>query len=384
MIETKLFTEFLPAEKSSIEELYKQHEYFSNQEMLKSFMNSMPASVIMLNKNRQIICANKYFMKLSGKNSISEIIGLRPGDVFNCDHAAKSLSGCGTTKFCTVCGAAKAIFESQQNISSIHECLLTREDADALDLQVWANPFIYNDEFFTIFAIIDKSDEKRRANLERIFFHDILNTAGGIKGYVELMHDSDSEELKEYITVTYDLSERLIEEIESQRELIRAEKNELVISSKPFSTYDMLKEIRTLYLSHCVARNKKILIDENCLDTIMSSDKSILRRVLGNLVKNALEVISEHESIRLNCFLNEDKIVFSVHNSTFIPEVLQLQIFKRSFSTKGLGRGLGTYSVRLFTEKYLNGTVDFTSDQNSGTTFFVSYPRELKTEREFN
>mgnify|MGYP006293419399 CR=1 len=34
-------------------------------------------------------------------------------------------------------------------------------------------------------------------------------------------------------------------------------------------------------------------------------------------------------------------------------------LFKRSFSTKGVGRGIGTYSMKLFGEKYLKGKVDF-------------------------
>ena len=52
----------------------------------------------------------------------------------------------------------------------------------------------------------------------------------------------------------------------------------------------------------------------------------------------------------------------------------RLQVFQRSFSTKGSGRGLGTYSMRLLTEHYLRGSVGFTSSAAEGTTFFASYP----------
>ncbi len=57
-----------------------------------------------------------------------------------------------------------------------------------------------------------------------------------------------------------------------------------------------------------------------------------------------------------------------------MPREVQLQIFQRSFSTKGLGRGLGTYSVRLLTERYLKGSVSFTSSAEFGTTFRVRCP----------
>ncbi|MCC6352468.1 MAG: ATP-binding protein, partial [Verrucomicrobiae bacterium] len=63
-----------------------------------------------------------------------------------------------------------------------------------------------------------------------------------------------------------------------------------------------------------------------------------------------------------------------VHNTGHMPRHVQLQLFKRSFSTKGEGRGLGTYSMKLLGEHYLRGTVDFTSTPESGTTFRVTFP----------
>ena len=61
-----------------------------------------------------------------------------------------------------------------------------------------------------------------------------------------------------------------------------------------------------------------------------------------------------------------------------MSEVVKLQVFRRSFSTKpGTGRGVGTYSARLLTERYLRGTLRFHSDEGEGTTFTSRYPRHL-------
>jgi sensor histidine kinase regulating citrate/malate metabolism len=57
-----------------------------------------------------------------------------------------------------------------------------------------------------------------------------------------------------------------------------------------------------------------------------------------------------------------------------IPSVAQKQIFQRSFSTKGSNRGLGTYSMKLLGENYLKGAVDFESDEEDRTTFYVKLP----------
>ena len=56
--------------------------------------------------------------------------------------------------------------------------------------------------------------------------------------------------------------------------------------------------------------------------------------------------------------------------------LLQRQIFQRSFTTKrGEGRGIGTHSIRRFTERYLRGNVSFTSTENESTVFSVSLPK---------
>lgn len=66
--------------------------------------------------------------------------------------------------------------------------------------------------------------------------------------------------------------------------------------------------------------------------------------------------------------------MFWVHNPTVMPRKVQLQVFQRSFSTKGKGRGLGTYSVKFLSERYLQGQVFFASTPETGTTFTVHYP----------
>jgi signal transduction histidine kinase len=50
---------------------------------------------------------------------------------------------------------------------------------------------------------------------------------------------------------------------------------------------------------------------------------------------------------------------------------VRAHVFQRSFSTKGTGRGLGTYSIKLLTERYLGGRVWFESAEGQGTTFHV-------------
>ena len=64
---------------------------------------------------------------------------------------------------------------------------------------------------------------------------------------------------------------------------------------------------------------------------------------------------------------------FSIHNDADMPDSVGAHVFQRSFSTKGLGRGLGTYSIKLLTETYLGGKAWFDSGDRQGTTFHVEF-----------
>ena len=67
-------------------------------------------------------------------------------------------------------------------------------------------------------------------------------------------------------------------------------------------------------------------------------------------------------------------MVFWVHNPGHMDPSVQHQVFRRFFSTKGPGRGLGTYSIKLLAEEYLGGRVSLDSSPERGTTFVLSLP----------
>jgi sensor histidine kinase regulating citrate/malate metabolism len=97
--------------------------------------------------------------------------------------------------------------------------------------------------------------------------------------------------------------------------------------------------------------------------------------VLGNLVKNALEATPERGTVTTSCRSIGGRVRIDIRNAGVMPPDVQMQVFQRSFSTKAeRGRGIGTYSVKLFVERYLRGTVAFTSMEPDGTTFSVTLP----------
>jgi signal transduction histidine kinase len=166
-------------------------------------------------------------------------------------------------------------------------------------------------------------------------------------------------------------------EIMAQRQLSEAEHGDLNVKVTSIEILHFLKHIVNLIQEMKVAKDININISPEMKDFSFISDPVILNRVITNLLKNAVEASEPGQSVNIKGEKLNDTVVFTVHNESFIPRNIQLQIFQRSFSTKGEGRGLGTYSIRLLTEQYLKGKVHFTSDENKGTNFHITLPNEI-------
>lgn len=367
-------THFASPERTEKEELLRQKSIFDNLPELSFFLAAIPNIYLILNNNRQVIYANKTALDSFGFSEIGPLLGMRPGEAIHCQHSDEMEAGCGTSEACRHCGAVNAILAGLNNEKDIREFRTSTIDNEStFDYRVWTTPYKISGENFVLFALDDISHEKRRKSLERIFFHDVLNTAGGIKGISSLIHEFP-EEVNDFKDILYDSSNQLINEILTQRDLANAENNELSVVVNKLNSKSIVKFLFSIFSKQEQFKKINILINPDIATIDFESDETLILRVLSNIVKNALEASTEGQTVTINCSHNADKVIFSVHNQRYIEEEVRLQIFQRSFTTKGEGRGLGTYSMKLLSERYLGGKVNFTSDEMVGTTFFAEYP----------
>ena len=371
-------TEFAPAERVPLEIIRQQAASFNQLPFAPVLLNSSLNFILVLNAQRQIVFATRNFLSLPGFKDFDQILGQRPGEALGCLHSDTNPSGCGTSVFCQECGAVKSIVNGLAGRVDVQECRLTRHlstGPQAMDLLVSSTPWQQNGENYVVVAVSDISNEKRRHALERTFFHDLVNTAGGLNGLMDFIKEEAPLTLKPDMDVVRQGLDDLLELVATQRELLAAEQEELAPSLRPALTRDMLEQVVRLFAHHDLACQRRLMVAPGAVNKPFTTDASLLKRVLGNLVKNALEAISPGEMVTLDCTAHEQNITFTVQNPGVMPREVQLQVFNRSFSTKGNGRGLGTYSVKMLTEKYLRGQASFVSGPATGTVFSVTYPR---------
>jgi signal transduction histidine kinase len=339
-------------------------------------LDAIPVVLVVLNRRRQIILANAQALEAT-RRDMEHILGKRPGEAFGCIHADQEPGGCGATEFCSKCGAIRSIIMGLEGVKNIQECNLLRrglQGIEALDLQVSSSPIEVEGHSHTLFCIQDQSDLKRRRTLERLFFHDILNTVGGLRGLSGILSQEVPDQLKpdaEFINSTL---AHLVDELQGQRDLLAAENNELTPVFIPLNSREVLGMVARMGSSLAQTGGKNVHVLPESQDVEFVSDNSLVKRVLINMVKNALEASNAGEGVRLSCRPDGDGVVFQVSNPAVMSNDVRLRVFKRNFSTKGSGRGLGTYGMKLLSERYLEGDVSFTTRRPEGTVFTLRLP----------
>ena len=376
-------TYFAPAGRDAPDELRRKSNVVAQTPWLTRTLNAMPSMAMILNGNRQIVAANEALLAVLNA-SVAAVAEKRPGEAVGCIRAQEGPDGCGTSRHCVTCGAVNAILDSQKEEKKVvRECRILADSPNgitAMDLKVTASPIRIDSDSFIVVAVEDISQAKRLTVLQRTFFHDVLNIAGCIQGYARYVLKGEGASSAAVCDNLAQMADQLIGEIQAQRDLIYAELGDFQPRPMPVLVSQVFQEIRVQYQKHSVAEDRSIVLG-TVWDGTVIADRRLLARVLGNMVKNALEATASGGTVTLACTEQGDEVTFAVHNAEVMADEVQLQIFQRSFSTKERhGRGIGTYSMKLFGERYLGGKVEFTSRSPEGTTFTLTIPKQAAGE----
>ncbi|MBI3564809.1 MAG: PAS domain-containing sensor histidine kinase [Elusimicrobia bacterium] len=377
MIDGTTRARFLPAERSTPAEIAAARQALSSAPLLGPLLDGMTQFALVLDARRQIVLANRAVTEALGRSE-DELAGLRPGEALGCVRA-RTGAGCGTTEHCAVCGAGQALLSVSKGRDDERLCRMIAEPPVwDRDLSVRATRFRHAGKGYTLLTATDLSAENRRRTLEKLFFHDVLNTAGAVNGLSTLIPEASDEEFETFCGLLQRSSTLLLDQIVSQRDLTRAENGEYEVRPSPCPAGDFVRTVARLVEAHPAASGRTIAVAPGDEAARIVTDRNLLMRVFANMLKNAAEAEPRGTTIGAGWDAAPDGgLELWVRNPSVMPREVQLQLFQRSFSTKGEGRGLGTYSMRLLTERYLDGKVAFRSEPGFGTEFRASLPARL-------
>ncbi len=225
--------------------------------------------------------------------------------------------------------------------------------------------------------VISESLEKRNvqyARLLKIVAHDLRNPIGAIHSASDMMQKAEKQDVF-LLKMVNDSSNRCLQLI---RELLETD-----FEVKPDALHKSATDVSvflqdTVELLAFKAKEKRQILEVKAdSDLTLNIDREQIRRVIENLVINAMKFSPEAAVILVTAGRKGEDIVIAVRDEGIgIPSAMAKHLFDPFTSAKRKGTaGEQTYGLGLYISKQIveahGGEIWFESEEGMGSTFFV-------------
>ena len=134
------------------------------------------------------------------------------------------------------------------------------------------------------------------------------------------------------------------------------------------------KVIEDVMLIVPIPNNLQVVLEVEKDFPLITADFSMLKRVLINLVQNAVQAMPDGGKLTVKANSKEKNALISVEDTGVgIPEAFKTRLFQPMVTTKAKGQGLGLAVVKRLVEAQ-GGAISFDSKVGKGTKFTVELP----------
>ena len=233
----------------------------------------------------------------------------------------------------------------------------------------------------------EKEIEQRETEFISTASHQLRTPMTGIRWVVERILKKETKLTargKEYLRDIEKSTTRLSQLIDALLNVSRLDSARVSIIPEPIELVGVLKG----YFDECRPlidkKQLKFTFKSKLQKLPIESDRSALRNIIQSVVSNAIEYTPEAGKITVSLEKAANTFTVAVADTGIgIPKEAQRTIFEKFVRAanaqlvKTDGTGLGLYIAREAT-KFLGGKIWFESEENKGTTFFVTLPLKSK------
>ncbi|MBI4239896.1 HAMP domain-containing histidine kinase [Candidatus Uhrbacteria bacterium] len=222
--------------------------------------------------------------------------------------------------------------------------------------------------------------------------HQLRTPLATINWYTEMLLSGDAGKLtrdqKKYLQEIYQSSTRMTELVNALLNISRIELATFSIEPEPIKVKRLLEDVLKEFVP--IIRAKKLCLKKTVdpRQPLLSIDQKLLHIVLENLISNAIHYTPDRGIITLETRKGDNDLVIQITDTGYgIPKAQHDNIFTKLFRADNVrerdttGNGLGLHLVKLILEQS-GCEIWFDSQENSGTTFYVSIPLQGMKQRD--
>src|SRR5258708_15146039 len=260
--------------------------------------------------------------------------------------------------------------------ANLHERLAVQNDRDELGQLARS--------FNSLLDRLSQSFERQRRFMADAS-HELRTRVAILRGESEVALSQKERSVGEYqesLGVLHHEAKRLTHIVEDLFTLTRADAGQYPLQPRDFYLEELVAECvhsaRTLALA-----KRTSLTFEEASESPIHADESLLRRMILNLLDNAIKYTPEGGRVTVTCRRLGDEYVLSISDTGGgIPADLQPRIFERFFradkarsreENDGGGAGLGLSISRWIAEAH-HGRLELTRSDSTGSTFAAYLP----------
>lgn len=244
--------------------------------------------------------------------------------------------------------------------------------------------------------IIEKEIDRAKSEFVSLASHQLRTPLSAINWYAEMLLAGDIGKIslaqKKYLEQIYNSNQRMVALVNSLLNVSRIELGTYLVEPKAVK----LSEISSSVISELLPeiKNKKLTISEKYSQNlpIIQADPNLVRIIFQNLLSNAIKYTPAGGRVAVEIAVQvanpkdilrgRGSILIKVSDSGYgVPKSQQSQIFTKLFRADNVkireteGNGLGLYLVKRILDS-AEGKIWFESQENKGTTFYVTFPLE--------
>lgn len=221
-----------------------------------------------------------------------------------------------------------------------------------------------------------KGGRMNERQVERKFYHDLLNLASSARGISEVITEVDEKTRSEMLSLLGSISETMIETINLRRLYCGLLASDLKTNPCSVDCEKLLHRLVQIYSKHTLSDNKTLCLSPVLKMTssqkiTLTTDKDILQGALGYGIRTALESSPAGSTITVGMktisHQGASQVLFDLTFPGSLSEEQKSLVFKRP---EGEACGLTSHSAHIFhalVTQVLSGSVSWTLQGESIT-----------------